>query len=278
MKPVENEIKKNGKAESWKHVPPIGILHHAAPLELCRIWKGTFSERFWFFFFPAGHFFFCGNVWRFFSEILGKWSKFLWWKRGYCCVLSDFLILYTTAATSSLSVYSHHLQRASFCRFHPAASLFISATLTLTSPVCFFIASLLCAAPSSPVVIGLSCSPIALCSALLNTFTSLLTRVYFCFFPIFVFKVVIALFHNLVLPPPQIWLNLNQPGGADKEVSIWVILCSICLCHWVCLYFGCLLVTQKNRPRFYCTSLLKTSPNLCSASSDARQEAAEEAR
>lgn len=51
--------------------------------------------------------------------------------------LDSFLILYTTAATSSLSVYSPHLQRASFCRFHPSASLFISATLTLTSPSVF---------------------------------------------------------------------------------------------------------------------------------------------
>lgn len=48
-------------------------------------------------------------------------------------LLDSFLILYTTAATSSLSVYSPHLQRASFCHFHPAASLFISATFTLTS-------------------------------------------------------------------------------------------------------------------------------------------------
>lgn len=196
-------------------VPPIDILHHVAPLELCRIWKGTFSKRFFFFSpsAPPGHFF----LWEFvevffFFEILDKWSKFLWWKRGYCCVLSDFLILYTTAATSSLSVYSHHLQRASFCRFHPAASLFISATLTLTSPSVFPLLLFYVRPPSSPVVIGLSCSPIAPCSALLNTFTSLLTRVYFCFFPIFVLKVVFALFCNLIF----LLTNIYQPGGADR--------------------------------------------------------------
>lgn len=135
MKPVENEIKK------WKGriLKACSTNRHSPPRSPSGTLQNLKRYLFWtlLVFFFSGSFLFCGNVWRFFSEILGKWSKFLWWKRGYCCVLSDFLILYTTAATSSLSVYSHHLQRASFCRFHPAASLFISATLTLTSPSVF---------------------------------------------------------------------------------------------------------------------------------------------
>lgn len=135
MKPVENEIKKPERQN------PESVFHQSAFSTTQPLWNSAESEKVPFlnaFFFSTGSFLFvgmCGGV--FFFEILGKWSKFLRWKRGYCCVLSDFLILYTTAATSSLSVYSHHLQRASFCRFHPAASLFISATFALTSPSVF---------------------------------------------------------------------------------------------------------------------------------------------
>lgn len=135
MKPVENEIKKMER-QNPESVFQQSAFSTTQPLWNSEAEKVPFLNAFGLLFFPPGHFFLweCVEV---FSEILGKWSKFLWWKRGYCCVLSDFLILYTTAATSSLSVDSHHLQRASFCRFHPAASLFISATLTLTSPSVF---------------------------------------------------------------------------------------------------------------------------------------------
>lgn len=83
-------------------------------------------------------------------------------------MLSDFLILYTTAATSSLSVYSPHLQRASFRRFHPAASLFISATLSPTSSSVFFFQrfSFMCKPPTGQWATGLSCCPLRSCKHL----------------------------------------------------------------------------------------------------------------
>lgn len=123
----------------------------------------------------------------------------------------------------------------------------------------FFIASLLCAAPSSPVVIGLSCSPTALCSALLNTFTSLLTRVYFCFFPIYVLKVVIAFFCNL-MPPPPTDLTEGLPAKWHWQIkNTSEYLSDLVLCMFMSLsvfiFWVPICHTEKlARPWFYCTS------------------------
>lgn len=135
-------------------------------------------------------------------------------------MLSDFLILYTTAATSSLSVYSPHLQRASFCHFHPAASLFISATLTLISPSVFSLL-LFYVTTSSPA--GHWSFMLSPCSVFRTSkhvhLSSNPCLPLFCFYHFRVKSRCYYSFFNLPFPPPQICqvrLNLYQPGETHR--------------------------------------------------------------
>lgn len=190
-------------------------------------------------------------------------------KRGYCCLLSDFLILYTTAATSFLSVYSPHLQRASFCRFHPAASLFISATLTPTSLSVF---SLLLFYEWPPPHHWLFH---AVPSGLLNTSTYFLTFIYFRVFSHFWVKSCCCCncsLCNLPIPPPQICqvrLNLtSQVARTDKEHA--------CASEWSSLFIFCVSIGDTEKLMqlwFCCTSLLKAPCNLCLSNSNVQQKA-----
>lgn len=108
------------------------------------------------FCFSPGHF--CQNLWSFF-KLLGKWSKFLWRKRGYCCVLSDFLILYNSCHIISVCVFSSSpesiiLSLPSCCQpFHLCHT-------HSDIPICFHCFSFMCEPPTDQWVIGLSCCPL----------------------------------------------------------------------------------------------------------------------
>lgn len=132
----------------------------------------------------------------------------------------------------------------------------------------FFVASLLCVTPSSPV--ALSCCPLRSS----NTSTYPLTFIYFRFFSHFCVKSCCCCdcsLCNLTFPPPQICqvrLNLtSQVALTDKEharASEWSVLI-------FCVSIG---ATEKlMQLGFRCTSLLKAPWTLCLSNSDFQQKA-----
>lgn len=96
-------------------------------------------------------------------------------------------------------------------------------------PVCFFIASLSCAAPSSPV--GHWSFMLSLCSVFSSSKHLHLSSnpCLLLFFSSLVLKVVISLFCNLILFPPTDLSGENNPFPAKyrTHVSIRAIFCSI---------------------------------------------------
>lgn len=150
-------------------------------------------------------------------------------------------------------------------------------------PVCFFIASLLCAAP---LLTGGHWSFMQSHCSVFRSSKHLQLSSHLCvllFLPHLCVKSFYCSFLQPHAPSPT---DLTEPLPAKwhwqiKNTSEHLSDLVFCMFMSLSVFIFWVPICHAEKPElpwFYCTSLPKTSPNLCSASSDARQEAAEEAR
>lgn len=266
---------------------PESVFHQSAFSTTQPLWNSAESEKvpflnaFGFFFPPPGHFF----LWECVEVFLRSWvnDQSFYGGKGaivVCCQTSWF-------CTQQLP---HHL---SLCiliisrEHHSVASIllpaFSSLPRSLWHPRLFFHCfSFMC----GPLLTGGHWSFMQSHCSVISSSKHLHLSSHRCVLLFLPHLCVKSCYCSLLQPHAPSPTDLAEPSPArwhwqikNTSENLSDLVFYMFLSLSVFIFWVPICHTEKPAwPWFYCTSLLKTSPNLCSASSDARQEAAEEAR